>query len=167
MANANIPGTSNHGYGLALDLAIGTPQAFTSLTIPDTLWLISRAPDFGFFGENAAEGWHWVLHPDHLPKPPPEPSQEDDDMFRLIRPAGFYDIALLGGVVIADELDEHGVSKRTLTDDIVNDLVDANLVIGMQKGDRKYDEKAQVLQPGTWAAIVGRPPVGERPAGEV
>jgi len=80
MANANIPGTSNHGYGLALDLAIGTPQAFTSLTIPDILWLISRAPDFGFFGENASEGWHWVLHPDRLPKPPPEPPISEDEM---------------------------------------------------------------------------------------
>lgn len=88
---------------------------------------------------------------------PPELSEEDTMKFTLIRPAGFYDIALLGGVVLADGL----------TPFIVNDLVDADLVAGLQPGARNYDSHATVLEPDTWTAIVGRPPVGARPPGEV
>ena len=159
MANANIPGTSNHGWGVAGDLAIGTPQAPTSLQDGDIEWLVSNARTFGFWAENPAEAWHWVHHG--------LPVEDNNIMFRLIRPAGYYDIALLGGVVLADELDEHGVSKGTLTPDIVNDLVDSLLVWGLEKGARDYDVKAQVLRADTWALIVGRAPVGMRPPGEI
>lgn len=88
---------------------------------------------------------------------PPIVPQEDDTMFRLIRPAGFYDIALLGGVVVVDGL----------TPDIVNDLVDANLVVGVVPGGRNYDAAASVLRVDTWTALCGRGPIGPRPAGEV
>lgn len=149
MANANIPGTSNHGYGLALDLAIGTPQAFTSLTIPDTLWLISRAPDFGFFGENASEGWHWVLHPDRLPKPP-EPSQEDVDMFTFYVPEGFYDLLAVGPKtfkVSSPDVARELVALGKVTNSVVNG---------------QYDDAAIKVSVGLWADMAGFSPVSPR-----
>lgn len=87
---------------------------------------------------------------------PPEIPQEDDIMFRLIRPAGFYDIACLGGVAF-----------HAQDPDVVNDLVDHNLVVGLTPGARNYDQAAVVLLPKTWAQIVGKQPAAARPAGEV
>lgn len=148
MANANIPGTSNHGWGLAGDLAIGTPQAAGSLTSTDVDWLIVNAHRFGFWAENPAEEWHWVFHP--------PTSMEDDIMFRLVRPAGYYDIGCLGGD-----------SFHAVDPDVVNDLVDHNLVVGMTPGARNYDQAATVLLPKTWEQVIGKAPSSPRPAGEV
>jgi len=96
-----------------------------------------------------------VLHLDRLPQPPPIPT-EDDIMFRLIRPAGFYDIGVMGGV-----------SFHAQDPDVVNDLVDHNLVVGVDAGHRDYDTRAIVLLPKTWAQIVGKQPSNPRGNGEV
>lgn len=56
------PGTSNHGYGLAVDLDVSNPKVFA--------WLDKNAPTYGFYLQGKPtrpdgsrnpeyEGWHW------------------------------------------------------------------------------------------------------------
>lgn len=61
-ALAAIPGTSNHGWGLAVDLC-GGAQTFGS---PEYAWLAANAPVFGWSnpswarpGGGREEPWHW------------------------------------------------------------------------------------------------------------
>lgn len=89
-AAAAVPGTSNHGWALAVDIA--NVGGFNSTFYG---WLTDNAPLFGFSnteGASVGEAWHWVysptLHASHgggsanpgttTPTTPPE---EDDDMF--------------------------------------------------------------------------------------
>jgi len=60
------PGKSNHGWGLAADLAIWTGGHLTGVTSNKAVWtfVVDRAVDFGFSWEGAAPGapgfepWH-------------------------------------------------------------------------------------------------------------
>jgi D-alanyl-D-alanine carboxypeptidase len=59
---AAVPGTSNHGWGTALDLCGGI-QAFGAATHE---WMLDNAPLFGWFhpawaqaGGSRPEAWHW------------------------------------------------------------------------------------------------------------
>lgn len=61
-ALAAVPGRSNHGWGLALDLC-GGAQTFDS---PEYFWLTANAPTFGWSnpqwarrGGSREEPWHW------------------------------------------------------------------------------------------------------------
>lgn len=61
-ALAAVPGRSNHGWGLALDLC-GGAQSFDS---PEYFWLAANAPAFGWSnpqwarrGGSREEPWHW------------------------------------------------------------------------------------------------------------
>lgn len=61
-ALAAIPGTSNHGWGLAIDLC-GGAQSFGT---PEYAWLVRFAPSFGWSnppwaqpGRGREEPWHW------------------------------------------------------------------------------------------------------------
>lgn len=57
-ATAAVPGTSNHGLGLAIDLAIGTPSSAVSLNSADRAWLEANIARFGFSYESTSEPWH-------------------------------------------------------------------------------------------------------------
>lgn len=60
VAQAATPGRSNHGWGLAVDLALyrkGTKQPVTPQLVK---LLISNAHQFGFCAELDNEPWHWV-----------------------------------------------------------------------------------------------------------
>lgn len=62
---AAIPGTSNHGWGLALDIASGMPDP----TSPTYKWMRENGPNFGWVhpkwartkaeGGTKPEAWHW------------------------------------------------------------------------------------------------------------
>ena len=61
-ALAAIPGTSNHGWGLAVDLCGGI-QSFGT---PEYAWMTRYAPNFGWSnppwaqpGRGREEPWHW------------------------------------------------------------------------------------------------------------
>jgi hypothetical protein len=85
VATAAVPGTSNHGWGLAVDVVLGTS------VFP---WLINWADDFGWSWELQSERWHLryyagdrvpgaVVVTPPPPKPPPpklNPFDERDDM---------------------------------------------------------------------------------------
>jgi len=51
---AATPGSSNHGWGLALDL---------DLDANAVAWMRKNAPDFGFVEDTPREPWHWGYRP--------------------------------------------------------------------------------------------------------
>lgn len=51
---AASPGTSNHGWGLALDLRLDAKAQ---------AWMRSNAKDFGFVEDVPREPWHWTFRP--------------------------------------------------------------------------------------------------------
>ena len=51
------PGTSNHGFGLAVDLA-NNGGTKLSISMPEYKWVAENAPRFGF-KRIASEAWHW------------------------------------------------------------------------------------------------------------
>lgn len=60
MALAAVPGTSNHGWGLAVDTGSerdGDPSA-ESISTPAINWLKANADSFGFSWEVQSEPWH-------------------------------------------------------------------------------------------------------------
>jgi hypothetical protein len=99
-ATAAVPGTSNHGLGLAIDCAfdkdpldgLGPEDAAAINGHPQWPWLVANAHRFGFWWSLDSEPWHIqyvtaeaipaaVLEfegQQTLPIPPPPP--EDDDM---------------------------------------------------------------------------------------
>lgn len=60
-ATAATPGSSNHGWGLALDIA----EEYDNDSAPDPIremfvrWLISNAGKYGISAELQSEPWHW------------------------------------------------------------------------------------------------------------
>lgn len=61
VAMAAVPGTSNHGLGLAVDFAEerdGDPQV-ESVSPAFVAWLCENADDYGFSAEAQSEPWHW------------------------------------------------------------------------------------------------------------
>lgn len=62
---AATPGTSNHGWGLAVDLCGGVNKADT----PEYLWMRANAPAYGWdnpawarVGGSKPEAWHWEFN---------------------------------------------------------------------------------------------------------
>jgi hypothetical protein len=116
LATAAVPGTSNHGWGLAVDMAEDhdlvdgrNPADAVGLDARTITWLVAYAPRFGWSWETVPEEpWHIryvagdavpqaVLDferppaTDPTPTPPPE-SQEDDMPRTLVRDARFHDV---------------------------------------------------------------------------
>lgn len=52
---AAVPGTSNHGWGLAVDADVTDPATLS--------WLREHAPRFGFVEAVPREPWHWEYRP--------------------------------------------------------------------------------------------------------
>lgn len=87
-AAAAVPGTSNHGWGVAADFASGINASFTS---PQYRWMAQNGPSHGWTnteGRGINEPWHWVYNPandqyrnsgggESVVTPTP-PSEEDD-----------------------------------------------------------------------------------------
>lgn len=66
MSPCGVPGTSNHGLGLAIDLDVTNPKLYA--------WLDKHGPDFGFYLQGKPttpdgkknpefEAWHWQYCP--------------------------------------------------------------------------------------------------------
>lgn len=77
VADAAVPGTSNHGWACAVDVA--------SAGVPARLaWLEAWARHYGFMWENRTENWHLTyvegdaLPPAFQPVNPPIPSEDDE-----------------------------------------------------------------------------------------
>ena len=51
---AAVPGTSDHGWGMAVDL---------SLDAGAQAWMRLHAGEYGFVEDTPREPWHWGYHP--------------------------------------------------------------------------------------------------------
>jgi len=58
-AMAAVPGFSNHGLGLALDLCEKVNGKIVSISPRAVKWLIKHAAQYGFSAEAQSEPWHW------------------------------------------------------------------------------------------------------------
>jgi hypothetical protein len=70
-ATAAVPGRSNHGVGLALDLA----EEYDTDSTPDSIrtqwvqWLVANARRYGICAELQSEPWHWRYYAgDNIPQ---------------------------------------------------------------------------------------------------
>lgn len=60
MASAATPGRSNHGTGVAVDLAEFNDRGdVVSLSRRTLDWLAANGPRFGFWNTVSSEAWHW------------------------------------------------------------------------------------------------------------
>jgi LAS superfamily LD-carboxypeptidase LdcB len=80
------PGTSNHGWGTALDMSIpGYPEANSN---PQFKWLKSNALRFGFHNNDSpSEPWHWDYeggHPIEEDQMTPEEKAEFDALKKTV-----------------------------------------------------------------------------------
>jgi LAS superfamily LD-carboxypeptidase LdcB len=57
-AMAAVPGTSNHGWGLAIDLAEKKNGKTVSITGACVAWLLANAAKYGYSWEAQSEPWH-------------------------------------------------------------------------------------------------------------
>ncbi len=101
VAMAAVPGTSNHGWWCADDLAEVVGGVTMGLRASTVEWLFNNAGRFGFAWETTSENWHvhWIAgdtvpqavlaYEDSLNPPPPPPNPipptEDDEMPILVR----------------------------------------------------------------------------------
>ena len=77
---AAYPGTSNHGWGIAVDFG---GEVFTSSTSAGHRWLQSNAARFNWWWAgrdfSQVENWHWEYKGVYSPQDPP-PTDEEEDM---------------------------------------------------------------------------------------
>jgi hypothetical protein len=97
-ALAAAPGTSNHGWGFAVDVAVTDGAGYVRDVNNDELRILSdEVHKFGWIWEVTSEPWHltyilthpWpavFLPPPPPPPPPPQQPEEEDDMkaFQLV-----------------------------------------------------------------------------------
>jgi hypothetical protein len=101
LATAAVPGTSNHGWGLAVDSAwdkdlsngIGPNDAAAITSHPGWQWLLANAERYGFSWELQSEPWHLrYVKGDSIPQavldfegpaPTPQPINQENDMVRI------------------------------------------------------------------------------------
>lgn len=86
-----------------------------------------------------------LLHPE-----PPEPSEEDDDMFTLYVPEGFYDVLAVGPKTF-----------KVSTPESVRELIALGKVTNVIK-DGDYDAAAIKISVDLWADMAGFAPVSPR-----
>lgn len=167
-AMAAVPGTSNHGLGLAIDFSEeydGNPLTAEGITVELTKWLIANAVRFGYSAEAQSEDWHWrYFTGDNLPQavleyesghtPPPS---YDEDMPTLYRDSRFWNVFLVNGDVttIGPALNDSLIARGVVQ---VVDTHDQSLFSFMRKSQIKTGQMVASSTPGAvaWPAdLVG------------
>lgn len=162
LAQVATPGQSNHGLGLAVDVAEWTGTGVKSITSSAAwVWFLTNAVSFGFSWELQSEAWHIrlvvgdkptqrVLDYEDTPDPPVPPVY-DVDMGTLYRDVRFNnvflvngDVTTVGGVLYAS-LRERGVP-------LVEDLHDQSLISFMRKSQIKTGQLVVSATPGPFDA---------------
>lgn len=99
MASAAVPGTSNHGLGIAVDIAVeldGDPGP-ESITTQAVDWLVAHAHEYGWSAELQSEPWHWrYVDGDTIPTAVTKFEQGETEMMIVFRNAS------TGGVYVKD-----------------------------------------------------------------
>lgn len=96
VAMAAVPGTSNHGWGLAVDTATGDdPSRALPISTQALGWLLDHAARFGWSWELQSEPWHIryvtgdripaaVTDRERIPEPQPSPTPPEDDPVKYL-----------------------------------------------------------------------------------
>jgi hypothetical protein len=89
LAQAATPGTSNHGWGLAVDMAEYIEGRIVSLRPGTLAWLATKGIEMGWSAELQSEPWHWRYyagdrHVDQ-PAPQPPPATGGSDMIEFLQ----------------------------------------------------------------------------------
>jgi hypothetical protein len=147
-AMAAVPGTSNHGLGLAIDFATNMPDYLGFVT-----WLIAVAATFGFSAEAQSESWHWrYVAGDDLPQavldfenpPTPEPVPEPlPDLAAGIAAAKTYTLRLGSGSGSPGEYD----AVRWLRAGLIRD--------GAEIGTEGYLDQTVEIAVKAWQTAIG------------
>lgn len=58
-AEAAVPGTSNHGKAIAVDIGLRVGNTTVAITTAAVDWLIAHAHEYGWSAELQSERWHW------------------------------------------------------------------------------------------------------------
>jgi hypothetical protein len=113
VAAAAVPGTSNHGWGLAVDAAVGDHPRNASPITSALPWLIENAARFGFSWELQSEPWHIrYVAGDAVPaavlaheSPAPEVQIVEGDEFemKIVDPVRVFDSRHHGGAFAEGE----------------------------------------------------------------
>lgn len=149
LATAATPGTSNHGYWCADDLAELVGGKIVSLSANTLQYLYGSGASFGFTWETLSENWHvcWMMG-DTLPQavldyekgsvPPPNPVY-DEDMPTLYQDKRYANVFLVNGDVttVGPELFD---SLRARGVPLVAGVHDQSLVSFMRKAQVKMSQ---------------------------
>lgn len=149
VAMAAVPGTSNHGLGLAIDFAeqLDGDPAPESISAEFVAWLCQNAATYGYSAETQSEAWHWrYVAGDQVPAAVIEfenndPPLEDDDMSaaRLVKHTRYQNIWLVGaGPALALSGELYASYKDTIpliTSDHPQLLESLLVQSGLQLGD--------------------------------
>jgi len=111
------PGTSNHGWGLAVDFVI-TPENHG--------WLVKNAARFGFtnpFGNSydAVENWHWEYGQDGSAPDYTQPAGAPTKKLRAPKPLASPDVSLVPSYLAGDQYGARQVMGGVLADLLVNE----------------------------------------------
>lgn len=116
VAEAASPGTSNHGWGLAVDFAEYDPLSARTVGLSRrTLdWLSIRGVEIGWSAELQSEPWHWrFVAGDRLtsvqPPKPPTPKGEDVVLLIQLDPVAFPNPQAHDPVMIANVVSQSWV----------------------------------------------------------
>lgn len=154
-ATAAIPGTSNHGYWCADDLAEIINGHLVSLSASTLQYLYGSGAKFGFTWSTSSENWHvdWMMG-DTIPDavlayeqgPPPHPPTPvyDEDMPTLYRDLRYQNVFLVNGDVttIGGNLYNSLVARGV---PVITDVHDQSLVSFMRKAQIKMGQMVVTL----------------------
>lgn len=152
VAGAAVPGTSNHGWGLAVDFSVrnllGQEKPLNAAAIA---WLTENGPKFGWWNTTHSENWHWCWCLGDGPMPPAVLAEE-----------GNYPNPPVPVAPRTLRLGDSGDEVKTLQMKL--NKVGANLLVDGQFGPRteqavrtfqtvKNITPDGVVGPETWAAL--------------
>ena len=152
VAGAAVPGTSNHGLGLAVDFSLrnklGQEKPLNTAALN---WLTANGPSFGWWNTTVSENWHWCWCLGDGPMPAAVLAEE-----------GHYPNPPVPPVPRTLRLGDTGEEVKTLQMKL--NKIGANLLVDGQFGSRT-DQAVRTFQtaknitpdgvvgPETWAAL--------------
>lgn len=125
---AAVPGTSNHGWAVAIDIGVKR----TDWTNPTYVWMKTNAPGFGWThpawaepGGAHPEAWHWEYTGAFVPTPTPEEEMAIEDLYTTFSKTGGQSVAVndnpnlhindLAHVSVASGVAKHITGNLTIT----------------------------------------------------
>jgi hypothetical protein len=140
VAMAAVPGTSNHGWGLAIDVALDADNDLEWEWPPSVLdqhalsWLLDHADDYGFGWELDSEPWHLRYYVGDVVPPVLRPKD-----YSFVTPSviGEFDMKMVDPTRVYDSRRTHSFDSGEVRNIRVGDYdaVFVNVTVVSAKGD--------------------------------